>query len=286
MEATPFDDRPCLLGEGVLWHPERGQLFWFDILNTTLMTRTDAGAAHWVFDEFVSAAGWIDRDRLLIAGVSGLIDFNVETGAKKTVVSYDLGAGLRPNDGRADPWGGLWISSMGLKAEKKAGSIYRYHHGTVAKLFSGITIPNAICFSPDRQWGYFADTDLGHLNRVRLDAATGAPAGDPEILVDFSGEGLNPDGAVTDARGNLWIAQWGASRVAAYSPEGSFIEAVSVGAPQASCPAFGGPDFSTLFCTTAREGMDAAALAAHPRSGMVFSAQGAGEGKAEPQVIL
>ena len=29
--SAVFDNRPCELGEGPLWHPERQQLFWFDI---------------------------------------------------------------------------------------------------------------------------------------------------------------------------------------------------------------------------------------------------------------
>ena len=29
-----FDDAQCALGEGPLWHPEREQLFWFDITKT------------------------------------------------------------------------------------------------------------------------------------------------------------------------------------------------------------------------------------------------------------
>ena len=32
-----FDNRPCALGEGPLWHPERNQLFWFDIIDKRLM---------------------------------------------------------------------------------------------------------------------------------------------------------------------------------------------------------------------------------------------------------
>lgn len=286
MDATVFDDRPCFLGEGPLWHPGREQLFWFDIINRKLLTRRGEDAQFWTFSEIVSAAGWIDRDHLLVASESALLKFNIERGTNEVVVPLDIGAGRRTNDGRADPWGGFWISSMGKKAEADAGAIYRFYRGRVEKLFSGITIPNAICFSPDRAFGHFADTDRGIVKRVRLDAETGAPVGEPEIYLDLNGEGLNPDGAVIDSEGNMWAAQWGAGRVAVYDPRGTFVKAVTVGAPNSSCPAFGGPDFSALYCTTAQEGMDAEALAAHRQSGMVFVAEGAGRGQAEPAAIL
>ncbi|MEO1705879.1 MAG: SMP-30/gluconolactonase/LRE family protein, partial [Pseudomonadota bacterium] len=33
-----YDPHRCLLGEGPLWHPERQELFWFDILAKELRT--------------------------------------------------------------------------------------------------------------------------------------------------------------------------------------------------------------------------------------------------------
>ena len=285
-DAHVFDDRSCFLGEGPLWHPERQQLFWFDIIGRTLLTRKNGETGAWTFDDMVSAAGWIDRDNLLIAGETALLKLNIETRTRDVVARIDIGEGLRTNDGRADPWGGFWFSSMGKKAENDAGAIYRYYRGEVKKLFSSITIPNAICFSPDRAFGHFADTDRGIVKRVGLDPESGAPVGEPEIYLDLTGEGLNPDGAVIDAEGNMWLAQWGAGRVAVYDPSGQFLKAVSVEAPHTSCPAFGGTGFSTLYCTTAREGLDAEALADHPESGKVFFAEGVGPGRPEPAVIV
>lgn len=65
--AGVFDHRPCVLGEGPLWHPERQQLFWFDILGARLFSQQEGQTLAWDFPEMVSAAGWIDRDSLLIA---------------------------------------------------------------------------------------------------------------------------------------------------------------------------------------------------------------------------
>lgn len=286
MTPGVFDERACLLGEGPLWHPLREQLFWFDILGRTLLTRQDGRAHAWSFEHMVSAAGWIDRDRLLIAGESGLVDFDIVSGQATPVATPPLGAGRRSNDGRADPWGGFWFSSMDKEARPGAGAIHRYFRGRVETLFDGLTIPNAICFSPDRRYGYFADTGPGIVRRVALDADTGRPAGEPDVFLDLGPDGLNPDGAVTDAQGNFWNAQWGAGRVAVYDPRGRLIKSLSIGAPNASCPAFGGSDFSTLYCTTARDGMDADTLAAHPQSGMVLAVAGAGTGRAEPRILL
>ena len=114
----------------------------------------------------------------------------------------------------------------------------------------------------------------------KLDAA-GWPVGDPEVYLDLSATDLNPDGAVVDAKGNLWNAQWGAHRVACYDPEGRLIETVAFAAEQISCPAFGGADFSTLFATSAADGLSGQAEGltyAHRLTGVV--------GQPEHKVIL
>ncbi|MEC9469874.1 MAG: SMP-30/gluconolactonase/LRE family protein, partial [Pseudomonadota bacterium] len=143
--STVFDERQCTLGEGPLWHPERQQLFWFDILNKRLLSRDNGTEKTWQFDEYVSAAGWVSRTELLIASSSKLFLFNLETEASAKICDLEAdNAVTRSNDGRADPKGGFWIGTMGFGAEKNAGSIYRYYKGELRKLFSDITISNAI----------------------------------------------------------------------------------------------------------------------------------------------
>ncbi len=281
-----FDDRICTLGEGPLWHPLRQQLYWFDIIGQRLLTRTDAGPAEWHFTEMVSAAGWIDPDTLLVASETALFRFNVETGAQTHLIALEAdNPKTRSNDGRADPQGGFWIGTMG-KAEgpgtPAAGAIYRYYKGELRKLFAPIAIPNSISFPPGGTSASFTDTVTGRVLRVALDA-DGWPKGQPEVFLDLTALGLHPDGAVFDADGIFWLAQWGASRVAAYAPDGTFLRAVPFDAPHTSCPAFGG---DTLYCTTALHNMDADARASHPNAGKTFMAKGIAPGQPEHQVIL
>ena len=277
-----FDDRACALGEGAFWHPARQQLFWFDILAGRLLSRSGDRALAWDLGECVSAAGWIDERRLLIAGETSLSEFDIETGERNRLADLENDAPeTRSNDGRADPFGGFWIGTMGKKAQTGRGAIYRFFDGRVETLFTGLTIPNAICFSVDGQTAFFADTAASLLSKVALDGA-GWPAGEPQIFLDLAAEGLSPDGAVIDADGFFWNAQWGAARLARYGPDGALDRIVSLPAVNISCPAFGGPDLSTLYATSAR-----AELAdPSPSDGLVFAVETGIRGRSEPQVRL
>jgi sugar lactone lactonase YvrE len=278
------DVRCCELGEGPFWHPVREQLFWFDILNRSLHSQSQGNPVTWTFPELVSAAGWISRDELLVASESGLWRFHLDTGARERVVAAGSEV-TRSNDGRADRQGGFWFGTMGKMAERGAGAIWRWYRGELRQLFPGISIPNAICFTPDGRAAHFADTIQGKVMKVALDA-DGWPKGAPDVWLDLTSESLNPDGAVIDADGIFWNAQWGAGRVAAYAPDGTFLRAVAVPqAPHSSCPAFGGKDLATLYVTTAQEGMGLADRQLHPASGQVFAFDGIARGLPEPQVM-
>ncbi|WP_176248780.1 SMP-30/gluconolactonase/LRE family protein [Sulfitobacter sp. HGT1] len=264
--STVFDARICELGEGPFWHPGRCQLFWFDILGKRMLSRRDGADLEWKFNEYVSAAGWIDNDTLLIASQSGLYQFEIASGLRVLLHSFNAEkCATRTNDGRADPQGGFWISTMGTSAQEGVGAIYRFHRGKLTKLYSGLTIPNSICFSPDGHTAYYTDSPTGVIMRQTLDAE-GWPVGAASVFVDISGEGMLPDGSVVDANGGLWNARWGAGLVARYFPNGDFDRTVKVPGLLSSCPAFGGKDFSSMFVTTAREGLDTPS----PNDGKVY----------------
>jgi sugar lactone lactonase YvrE len=212
-----------------------------------------------------------------------LSTFNIETGETEFVCSLEADTPLtRSNDGRADPFGGFWIGTMGKNAEPKAGAIYRYFEGALRKVVSNITISNSICFSPDGAYAYYTDTVTDKIMRLELDE-DGWPAGKAELFIK---DANHPDGSVVDADGNLWNAQWGSYRVACYSPQGVIQRYVEVGGLQSSCPAFGGPDGTTLFVTTAQQNIPDADLEKSDLHGHVFMIENVAKGQTEHRVIL
>lgn len=286
MSARVHDTTRCLLGEGALWHPEREQLFWCDILSNRVLSRT-AGALHdWSFDGPVSCLGWVDRDNLIVATDTDLTLLDLTTNRRERIVALEAGnPGTRGNDGRADPQGGFWVSTMGIDKAVGAGALYRYHRGELRRLKAGMSAPNTICFTPDHRHAYFSDTPTQMVMRWRL-GTDGWPEGDPELWLDLRGTDLNPDGGICDADGNVWNAQWGAGRVVCYDPGGNFRHAVAFPARQTTCPALGGPDLSTLFVTSAAVELPEGDLVRVQGHGRTFSHATEARGQAEHRVVL
>jgi sugar lactone lactonase YvrE len=194
-------------------------------------------------------------------------------------------AATRSNDARVHPSGTFWIGTMGRNAEPGFGAIYALHRGELSRLYDRVTIPNAICFSPDGTVGYFADTHENVLYRVDLDPATGLPRGASAALVNSRARG-GIDGAVVDADGLIWNARWGGGCVDVYSPQGEHLRSLRVPARQSSCPAFVGQDFSRLLVTSAWQGMAEDAKRADPDHGRTFVLDVAARGRPEPNVRL
>ena len=261
------------LGEGIIWHAGRQQLIWFDIFRKCafLAGMDGSGLTAFGFSEPVSAAFIVDDTTILIASSIGLLSLDLTTGETAVVCEIEADrSDTRPNDCRAAPGNSIWIGTMS-DSEQKAGSIYHFRDGDLTPLYKERSCPNAICFSPAGDRAYFSDTFDHKIMACVIDPETGLPTGEPEIFVDLTSEGANPDGAVVDAEGCLWSAQWGAGRVARYRPDGSFDRSIDVPAPQTTCPCLGGPDLRTLFVTSAFGWLPPEDAAAYPLSGAVFA---------------
>lgn len=283
MAAAVFDSRQNILGEGPLWHPLRQQLFWFDIPNCKLRSQLNGAPLEWAFDEIVTAAGWKDERTLIIASETKLFAFDLKTEEKKHLVDLESNVpSRRSNDGRIDPWGGFWIGTMSkTDPSSEKGGIYRFYQGELRLLVPEVAIPNSICFAYDKSFACYTDTPTQIVWKQALDGE-GWPVGEPTIHVDLRETDLNPDGALIDDAGNIWIAMWGASCIVQFDKTGRELQRLDVPAKQPTCPAFGGENFTTLYLTSAAENLDAPSAA----DGQIFEFADAVQGRAEYAVSL
>jgi L-arabinonolactonase len=273
------------LGEGVIWSSARRRVLWTDII----------GKALWSFDPATRAAEKLDLpERLgcfaslggasILAGfASGLARFDLASGSREPLapIEADL-ATTRLNDGKLDRRGRFIFGTMDeAPSRQPLGHVWSYDGETAPRiLFGDILISNSIAFSPDGRLMYFADTPLKKIFVFDYDLDEGRIS-NRRIFAEVGPDGGFPDGSTVDAEGYLWNAEWEGARVVRYSPDGRVDRTILIPASQITCCAFGGEDFSTLFVTSARNGLSDAALAAEPHAGALFAVNAGVRGLAD-----
>ncbi len=279
-----LDEHRLELGEGPGYDPATDLAWWFDIPARRLFTRRMAGGTTQLHDLPLTASAMAVTlgGRHLLLAEDGLYLRDPGTGALDLHVAVEAdNPATRSNDARVHPSGAFWISTMGWNAETGAGSFYRYHRGKVERLWDGITIPNATCFAPDGGAAYLCDTPQRRIMRVATDPADGWVLGKPQVFV----EGLHwPDGAVTDAAGNLRVAIFGTGEVLGFAPDGQPCGSFHLPARNLTCPAFVGPGAREMLVTSALYGLDAEARAASPQAGATFLTPISFAGRFDPPV--
>lgn len=277
------------LGEGPTYDPHTDTFYWFNILGQELheLSLSSGKKTVHALPFKASVLARIDADRQLIASERGLMIRDVRSDDLTLHVELEPAhMGNRSNDGRVHPSGALWIGTMGLKAQDGAGSIYHVAQGTVRRLFTGISIPNAICFSADGTTGYYTDTRVNRIMRVSLDPATGLPVDEAKVFADTSDRPGGADGAVCDNEGTVWNARWGQSCIERFSTDGQLIARYALPTARVSCPAFAGADANRLFATTAFEGATADERRSDTLAGTAFDLGIQVSGRHEPAYRL
>jgi sugar lactone lactonase YvrE len=261
-----------MLGEGPFWCPDTEALWWVDIQAPAVRRWNAATGAvrSWAMPEQVGSLALRTRGGLVVALKRGLAFFDPSTGTVTPAAPPHGGdADLRFNDGRCDLQGRFWAGTMGDTDYSPRGKLYRLDPaGGVAAILHDIAIPNGLCWSPDGRTMYFADSLTRAIRAFDYDGATGTPS-NPRTFATVAPPGI-PDGAIVDAEGFMWSAEYGAGRVTRYAPDGTVERRLELPVSQPTCCAFGGPNLATLFITTSRAGLaaptplDGALLACEP----------------------
>lgn len=272
-----FLDNRHELGECVLWCERTGRLLWTDIPQATLWSYSPASGRSfsWQMPErLCSFALTGSDDCLLLALASGLAFFRFSTGEVTRIVEVEADIpATRINDGRCDRQGrfvfGMFNQEDGAK--RALGGFYRLNTDLSLEHLplGNAAIANSICFSPDGRRMYYADSVTREIRCCQYDPDSGA-IGASQVFVPADAAPGEPDGSCIDADGCLWTTRWGAGQVMRFAPDGRLDRVLTLAAPQPSCPAFGGPELSTLYVTSAWLGMTGGDRASAPLSGAMF----------------
>lgn len=275
--AEPVFPLQAQLGEGPVWQDDA---FWcVDIEGKTLNRFDPATKAHAAFDadQRIGVAVPTDNDGEWLVGLEcGLAFWRPEDGAPPAVFATPEAdrPGNRFNDGKVDPRGRFFAGTMSMQCDAGCGALYRVGADRLpAKVLDGVTISNGLSWDAAANTFYYIDTPTRRVDAFDWDPATGAIANRRKVIEFAEGLG-SPDGHCIDAEGKLWVAMWGGGAVLRVDPaSGRVVGRVEVDAPNVTSCCFGGPGLSTLYITTPRIGMDAAASARHPHAGDVFAAE-------------
>lgn len=261
------------LGEGPVWDQQGQALYWVDILRHAVHRYDPASGADQVTDvgQMVGAVGLTGGGGLVLALQSGFGLYHTSQVHVIAPVEAD-NPGTRMNDGYVDPQGRFWAGTMAIDESKTEGSLYRLDPGgRVTRMLRGVGISNGIDWSPDGRTMYYADTTARTVDAFDFDGAAGTISNRRNVLTTKGGKEGSPDGLVVDQEGCLWVALWGGSKVNRYTPQGELALTIELPVSQVTKPAFGGPERSDLYITTARRGRHD-----EPHAGDLFVVRGTG----------
>ncbi len=254
-------DRRDRLGEGAMWSARENALYWVDILGQRLnrVLLKDDHVDTW---EMPDTIGWvIERENKpgFIAGLGRrFVALTLDPPTVDVIAApEDEREGNRFNDAKADRDGRIWAGSMPFTCDRPSGRFYRLDtDGTAACVDEPYTIPNGPAIAPDGEWMLHTDTAQKTIYRYAI-RDDGSLAERTPFIVFEDGWG-HPDGMTFDADGGLWVACWGGSCVARFTPDGRLDRRIMLPASQITCPAFAGDALDRMFVTSAGDGVDEA----------------------------
>jgi sugar lactone lactonase YvrE len=272
------------VGEMPVWVPEDGSLFWVDITGKSLNRRAaDGTVRRWSVPNPIGTFALAHNlTSAVVALATGLFRLGLNDGSLSALAAapYDT-ANYQFNDGRCDRAGRFWVGtarSAGSSVQDGGAAWYRFDERGLTRQMEGTTIANGLAWSPDNRTLYIADRPNWQILAFQYNLSTGIAA-DRRVFTTIT-QGEIPDGATVDTQGGYWIAMHRAGRILRFRPDGVLDRDLRAPVTHPTMVAFGGPDYSVLYLTSARAPAD---TAAEPLAGAIFAANVGVRGLPEPR---
>ncbi|KRB83017.1 hypothetical protein ASE00_13595 [Sphingomonas sp. Root710] len=247
------------VAESPAWHPEHQALYWIDMHKHSFNRLATGTGTNTEWKLPVMPGSFVFRENgALISCRDGIYDFDFtsERFEKRIDPPYDSSI-YRFNDGKCDRQGRLWVGTQPLELSDlgtRKAALYRYDGNRIDQVME-IDMANGLAFTADGRTMYRAETARREIFVYDFDGETGTPS-NARILAQWSrGTGGAPDGATVDTEGGYWVAlpagETGGA-IGRFTPDGTLDIRIDVPVPGPSMVAFGGPEMSTLYITTAQ----------------------------------
>lgn len=251
MQPTLIADYACVTGEGPLWHPDEGRVYWVDIPAGRLFRYDPATGHHEICFQGPAIGGFtLQTDGTLLLFMAKGAICVWQDGIQQTIVSeIPDERETRFNDVIADPQGRVFCGTMPTRG--RLGRLYRLDpDGSLRIVVEGVGVSNGLGFTPDLKSMYYTDSRARTISLFDYDQATGEISNRRLFASVPADEGV-PDGMTVDAEGYVWSARWDGGCLVRYAPDGSLVARIAFPAKKVSCPTFGGPNYTDLYVTTA-----------------------------------
>lgn len=247
----------CVLGEGPVWDHRSGTLLWVDIKAPALWrwTPKTGQTSTLPVPEAIGFIVLTKNPDVVIAGLkSGLARLRVSDGDIQPIVAPEPDRPEnRINDGFVGPEGSLYFGTLDEGGSAPSGDFYRFDGKDLVRFHGGFVTTNGPAASPDGRTLYTVDT---RGLAISAHAMSEGLLGAAKDFARFEEGWGRPDGLAVDAEGHVWSCHWGGSRITRFAPDGSVERTLPVPTALVTKCAFGGPDLTTLYITTASEGRD------------------------------
>lgn len=274
LRAQLYHRSECLLAEGPLW--DAGTLHWVDIAGKSIHVKADGAAEAPRHELDVEPGALVKRPDgcFVLATARGFQLYDPRTRRLEPWANPEADrTANRFNDGKCDPRGRFVAGTLNRNRQPESALYVLDHDRRVRELLRPLTCSNGLAWSADGTEFYHIDTPTKAVRAFAYDLDR-ATLGEGRTIIRIpDGHGL-PDGMTIDREGNLWIALWDGWAVECWDPRsGKRLARVEVPVARVTSCAFGGEDYRTLFITTARQGLDAHALARQELAGSIFCVQ-------------